>query len=118
MSTTENNHRPTKHEGQFDITPMQVIKKSVVTVGIDADGKKYLIGPDGTVFDPVKMPRASDKINSGTVTTVNSIAKFATGGCPIEVKGNLPEGPYCYVINDVTGELLGACPKEQYICKD
>ena len=99
----------------------QITKKAKAFHGVflTKEGGVMVMNIDnGTVFDPVKMPRASDKINSGTVTTVNSIAKFATGGCPIEVKGNLPEGPYCYVINDVTGELLGDCPKEQYICKD
>lgn len=115
MSTTARCDHTTKHEGQVDIDPMTVIKESLVTVGIGRDGKMYLIGPDGTVFDPKNMPPACDKIGKGTVETFQSLSVFATTGSPTEVRFVGPEGPVCFVVDFQIGKVLGNCPKEHFM---
>ena len=97
----------------------EVIRKSVATFAFLEDGRIFFIARDGSVMETKELPREKLPREVGKAKRIvnSQVSVIAESGTPVEVSGNIAgeAAPYCYVYDNVTGQILGDCPKEQYL---
>ena len=83
------------------------IEGAIVSTTFTLDGGIVLFDGAGNYLKPQRELLPCPV--KGNLNFITSLSVFGIKGSPIEVWIQLPDATYCYLIDDITGKVLGSC---------